>query len=172
MRIYQVARRAAFTLVEILLVVLVMAIAAVIVIPRIGSAQDSQVISAARVVQSDLDVVRSLAVTTQKPYTLLFSPDKKSYKVAVNYAATSYAATTPVPHPIYAKQNYEVFLASLNGMNAVLVTDVNSSGTQYVTFQPLGDPAAAWSVTLQSGRCKKQVSVEALTGNIAVTTVP
>jgi prepilin-type N-terminal cleavage/methylation domain-containing protein len=163
--------RAAYTLVEILIVILVMAIAAAIVIPNIGSANDSQAIAAAAILQSDLEVARSMAMATQAPYSVVFSPDRQSYKVIANYAGTAYASTTAVAHPVNKGKLYEVCLSSLNGMSHVSVTSVVFGGQQYVTFLSLGQPNAGGSVVLTVGRITMTVSVEALTGIVSVTRV-
>jgi len=163
------ATSAAFTLVEILIVVLVMAIAAAIIIPNIGTAADSQVISAARVLQADVEVARSLAVTTQRPHSLVFSPDRCSYKVVANYGGGAYASAVAVAHPVNPRTLFEVTLADLNGMTAVTVFAVDFGGQPYVTFQSLGDPVAPGNITLRAGECEIVVSVEGLTGIVTVT---
>jgi prepilin-type N-terminal cleavage/methylation domain-containing protein len=156
----------AFTLIELLIVILVLAIAAAIVIPSIGSASESQAIAAARVLQSDLEVTRSLAVTTQQPYSLVFSPDRQSYKVVVNYSGAPYASVVPVGHPVNRGQSFEVTFSGLNGMQSVVVTSANFGGQAYATFQPLGDPVSPGSVVLRSGNSEMTVAVEGLTGII------
>ena len=163
--------RAAYTLVEILIVILVMAIAAAIVIPNIGSANDSQAIAAAAVLQSDLDVARSMAMATQVPYSVVFSPDRQSYKVVANYGGGAYASTLATGHPVDKGKLYEVCLSSLSGMSHVSVTTVAFGGQQYVTFLSLGQPNAGGSVVLTVGRITMTVSVEALTGIVSVTRV-
>jgi prepilin-type N-terminal cleavage/methylation domain-containing protein len=163
------ADRPAFTFIEILLVVFVLAIAAAIIIPNIGSAADSQVVSAARIVQADLEVARSLAVTTQHPHSMVFSPDRRSYKVVADYDGGAYAAATAVAHPVNQGKQFEVALAALSGMDAVTVFAVNFGGQTYVTFQSLGGPAAAGSITLRAGDSEMVVSVEGLTGIVTVT---
>ncbi|MCX5656306.1 MAG: hypothetical protein NTY65_16845 [Planctomycetota bacterium] len=162
--------RAAFTLVEILIVVLVLMIAAAIVIPNIGSADDSQAIAAAAILQSDLEVARSMAMTTQVPHSVVFSLDRQSYKVVANYTGVAYTAAVAINHPVLNKL-YEVRLNGLNGMGLVSVTSVafGVPPQQYVTFQSLGDPVAAGSVVLRAGNIIMTVSVEAMTGIVSAT---
>jgi len=95
-------RPSGFTLVEIIIVVLVLMIAAAVVIPSIGSAADSQVASATRVLACDMEAARSLALTTQQPHTVLFSADKQSYKVVENYGGGAYGTAVPIDHPVRA----------------------------------------------------------------------
>jgi Tfp pilus assembly protein FimT len=160
---------AAFTLVEILIVVLVLMIAAAIVIPNIGSADDSQAIAAAAILQSDLEVARSMAMTTQVPHSVVFSPDRQSYKVVANYTGVAYASAVAINHPVLKGKLYEVRLNGLNGMGRVSVTSIAFGGQPYVTFQSLGDPTAAGSVVLHAGNIIMTVSVEAMTGIVSVT---
>jgi len=161
--------RAALTLIEILIVVMILAIGAMIVIPSIGSTADAQAVGAARVLQADLEVARSLALTTQQPMSLVFSPDKQSYKVVANYAGGAYASAAAVGHPVNAGKPFEVTLASLNGMPLVAVTNVSFGGLTYVTFLSQGDPVAAGSVTLRAGNVEMVVAVEGLTGIVTAT---
>ena len=161
--------RAAFTLVEILIVVLLLAIAAAIVIPNIGSAAGSQATSAAVVLQADLEVARSMAMTTQQPHSVVFSPDRQSYKVVANYTGVAYASAVAVNHPVQKGKPYEIRLNGLNGAADVSVTSVVFGGQTYVTFQSLGAPVAGGSVVLGAGNCVATVSVEGLTGIVSVT---
>jgi len=162
-------RQPAFTLVEILIVVLVLMIAAAIVIPNIGSAGDSRVTSAARILQADMEVARSLAMTTQQPHSVVFSPDFQSYKVVANYAGVPYSQAVAVGHPVKRGQLFEVTVGALNGMDDVRILGRDFGGQSYLTFKSLGDPVAAGSVLLQSGNIVMTVSVEGLTGIITAT---
>ena len=166
--------RAAFTLVEILIVVLVLMIAAAIVIPNIGSADYSQAIAAAAVLQSDLEVARSMAMATQVSHSVVFSSDRQSYRVVAGYVAgTAYESTTAVCHPVNKGNPYQVYLKGLNKMGLVSVTSVAFGDPpqqcEYVTFQSDGEPNAAVSVVLHAGNIIMTVSVEAMTGIVSVT---
>jgi prepilin-type N-terminal cleavage/methylation domain-containing protein len=169
MRTARALSRAAFTLVEILIVILVLAIAAAIVIPNIGSANDSQAIAAATILQSDMEVARSMAMNTQVPHSVVFSADVQSYKVVANYGGGAYSSAVAVSHPVIKGKLYEVRMSGLNGMSHVSVTSVAFGGQPYVTFLSLGDPSAGGSVVLHAGLVTMTVSVEALTGIVSVT---
>jgi type II secretory pathway pseudopilin PulG len=162
------SRQVAFTLAEILIVVIIMAIAAAIIIPNIGTAANTQVISAARVLQSDLETARSLALTTQSPYSVVFSPDLQSYKVVVNYSGGPYASTLAVNHPVNIGQRFEVTLPNLNGMSKVSVSNVSFGAGTYVTFQSTGDPTTPGTITLAGGSVRMVITVEGLTGVVTV----
>lgn len=161
--------RSAFSLVELIVVVAILAIVAALVIPKIGSAGDSQAIAAATILKSDLEVTRSLALTTQQTHSLVFSSDRQSYKVVANYTGGDYAAATAVAHPVLAQQSFTVTLASKNGMSGVTVVSASFGGAAYVTFSSQGEPSSAGTVTLRSGSTQMQVSIEVLTGTVTVT---
>ena len=158
--------RAGFSLVELIVVVVILMIAAAVVLPNIGTAGDTQVTSAARVLAADLETARSLALKTQRPHTVLFSPTGQSYKVVVDYAGTDYASTQAIAHRVAVGKRFEVTLAENNGMGNVQVTDVSFGGENYVTFDALGEPSSSGSVSLQAGGVRMQVTVAGLTGSI------
>jgi len=161
--------RKGYTLAEIVVVVLILAIAAAIVIGGIGSTKDAQVTSAATVLAGDLELARSLALTTQVPHAVVFSSDRQSYKVVANYTGQAYGSVAAVAHPVKAGETFEVTLAGLGGMGSVGVTGVNFGGQMYVRFDAEGDPSSAGSVALQAGATGMVVSVAALTGTVTVT---
>lgn len=169
--VHWMAGHRGFTLVEMLIVVAVLIIAAAIVIPSIGSAADTQAVSAARVLGSDLEVTRSLALTTQRLHSLVFSPDLQSYKVVADYGGEAYATVAAVPHPVTAGRAFDVTLARQNGMNAVRMAGVAFGANTYVTFDSQGEPSSAGIVTVESGRVQMQVSVAALTGAVSITRI-
>jgi prepilin-type N-terminal cleavage/methylation domain-containing protein len=161
-------KQTAFTLIEILIVILILAVAALIVVPNIGSAGSTEAVSAARVLQADLDVARSMALTTQVPTSVVFSSDLKSYMVTANYAGGAYTSTVAVNHPVNMGQLFQVTIPSLNGMSGVRVTNVNFGGLTYVTFDSLGAPSSAGTITLQCGTTVMVITIDSLTGVVSV----
>jgi len=163
--------RAAFTLVELLMVITVLIIAAAIVIPNIGSAAGAQAMSAARVLACDLELARDLALKTQRPHTVLFSSDEQSYKVVADYGDESYTAADAIDHPVVAGRTFEVTLAERNGMGEVSVVAVSFGGDACVTFSELGEPSSAGSITVQAGETQMEVAVAGLTGSVSISRV-
>jgi type II secretion system protein H len=164
-------RRGGFTLVELLMVVAVLIIAAAIVIPNIGSAADAQAVSAARMLAADLEVARNLALKTQRPHTVLFRSDRQAYKVVADYGGEAYASATAVDHPVISGRTFEIVPADRNGTGAVEVLSVSFGGNTYVTFNELGEPSAPGTITLQAGETQMQITVAGLTGSVTTTRV-
>ena len=160
-------RAGGFTLAELIVVIVILMIAAAIVIPNIGTASDTQATSAARTLASDLEMARNLALMTQRPHTVLFSPTRQSYKIVADYSGGTYAATQAIPHPVVVGKRFEVTLAEHNGMGNVQVTNVSFGGDARVTFDALGDPSSAGTITLQTAGMQMEVSVAGLTGSVS-----
>lgn len=166
---HDIACRRAFTLVEVLMVVIVLIIAAAVVLPNFGSAADAQALSAARVLAADLEVARSSALKTQRPHTLLFRDDLAAYKVVADYDGGAYAGAEAVDHPVVSGRPFEIHLATRNGMRAVEVQSVVFGGETYVTFNELGEPAAPGTIVLGAGDVRMQIAVAGLTGSVSTT---
>jgi len=164
-------RRRAFTLVELLMVITVLIIAAAIVIPNIGAASDVRAMSAARTVASDLELARDLALKTQRPHTVLFSSNGQSYKVVADYGGESYTSADAIDHPVVAGKVFEVTPAGLNGMGTVAVTGISFGGQEYVTFNELGEPSSSGSLNIEAGQTLIRIDVAGLTGSVSTTRV-
>ncbi len=175
-----------FTLVELILVVLIISIAAVIAIPMFSSAADVQVRSVANRIAADLDYARGLAITRQKNYTVVFVPDNASTS-AVNessYDIREAGGTTSniIKNPL-DNRNFTVSLAADNrASNVNILNPVNFDAASAITFDYLGTPypgnVASPTVRLNSqgvvtlksrdGAFTVSVYVEPLTGSVTI----
>jgi len=174
----RLGRAAAYTLIEIIIVVFILGIAALIAVPMMSSAADVQVRGAANRLAADLEYARNLAVTHQKRYTVVFNTDTESYLVQDNTG-------TPVPNPVNPSRTISVTFPAEHGLDRVAIVSadfVSSSSTENaVTFNYLGTPYAglvdspgneinSGIVTLRdtSGNFTLQVRVEPMTGYITI----
>ena len=73
--------RAGFTLIEILVVVVILGIAAAVIVPQIGSRADLKATSAARLIMADLIYVQNRSISQQKYHYIQFDPATASYTV-------------------------------------------------------------------------------------------
>src|SRR5688572_29485607 len=71
----------AFTLVEILVVVLILGIVATIIIPGIGNRDDLRAASIARAMMADLTYAQGQAITLQRPQYVRFDLTNNKYEV-------------------------------------------------------------------------------------------
>jgi prepilin-type N-terminal cleavage/methylation domain-containing protein len=157
------SRRAtpAFTLIEILLVVIILGIASAILVPQIGARCDLQAASAARVIMSDLLYAQNHAIATQTYQYVTFDSINQKYTL---YSGTSTGPTTVLTHPV-TQQNY-VMTFNGTGSNTfanVTLVSVNFGNNQpTIAFDALGVPyyytAASKTNTAISGVGTIQIS--------------
>jgi prepilin-type N-terminal cleavage/methylation domain-containing protein len=154
----------AFTLIELLAVVVILAVIGAMAIPLAVSTADMQVISASRMIATDLQYAQNVAITEQRPVEVAFVPASESHSLV--YANES----EPLIHPM-TKGAYTVDFRTLDGFGAVDVVSVNFGGEAAVTFDELGAPDDAGSVSVQSGSHLYRVDVASATGKVTVTAV-
>jgi prepilin-type N-terminal cleavage/methylation domain-containing protein len=159
-RARQVASNQAFTLTEVIVVVAIVGITAAVVIPNAVNTSDLQVISAARMLTTDLQYAQDQAITSQGPVTITFDPGAERYTLS--------NASGTLIHPI-TKNTYVVDFRSQTGFGAVDLVSANFDGNAQVTFDELGTPSKAGTVVLRAGPHVYTISVAALTGRVTAT---
>ena len=152
---------AGFTLVEILVVVVILAIAAAVVVPHILDTGDFQAVAAARLVACDLQYAQNVAITSQVPVTVTFDVSGNSYTLS--------NASGPLIHPM-SKTAYTADFDTAGGFEQFNVLSASFGGTAAVTFDELGTPSSPGTITLQAGPYMYVISVAAATGRVSVTT--
>ena len=151
---------AAFTLIEILVVLVILAIAVAIVVPAFSSS-GLQAVSAARMIAADLQYAQNVAITTQGPVTVTFDPADNSYSLS--------NASGALIHPMN-KGAYSIDFGSQSGFEQVGIVSANFGGTSAVTFDEMGAPDSAGSVTVQAGANVYVINVAGITGRVTVAT--
>lgn len=170
--------RHAFTLLEILIVVVILSIAALVAVPMMSSAADVQVRSAAQRLAADLEYAKSLAVTHQRPYSVVFWPEQEKYEVR-RYDGTA------ASNPLEPGRTLTVEFPKTHGLQRVVIDQVaftSASGTQTaITFDYLGTPYSGTGVLpgneINSGQIVLKdtanqfaltISVEPMTGYVSI----
>ena len=157
-----------FTLVEIIVVVVILGIAALIAVPMLSSAADMQVRAAANRLAADLDYAKGLAVTHQKNYSVVFYPASESYDIRET------VANVIVKNPVRPDQDYVVNFSTDSNMSRVNIasTDLTSDT---VTFDYLSSPYTGGSplnsgvITLQAEAFTMTVDIEPMTGYVTIS---
>jgi prepilin-type N-terminal cleavage/methylation domain-containing protein len=149
-----------FTLIEIIIVIVIISIAALIAIPMLGSAGDIQVRAAADMIAADLEYAKSMAVSRQKSYWVIFDTAAESYRLEDD--------TGIITHPVNAGKLYSVNFKNDSRVNQVNIYSVSFAGSQ-VVFDYLGSPDNGGQIVLTGGGKTVTVSVEAVTGYISVS---
>ena len=168
--------RRAFTLVEILVVVMILGVISAVVIPQIGSRDDLRCAAASRVVMGDLIYAQNLAISSQRAIYVRFGANTYSiYNTSTG--------TTPITHPV-EKSPYTVTFGTggTTGLTAAFVESKTFDGGTVLAFDELGAPysynsvgdvntalAAAGEIVMGSGDYRLKIMVEPFTGEITVT---
>lgn len=173
-------RKDGFTLIEIIIVVVIIGIAALIAVPMFSGAADMQVRAAANRIAADLDYAKGLAVTYQKAYCVQFNISGESYSLQEYNSGTGDFET--IDDPLNSNSQYTVNLASNKNFNRVDIynADFDSDATNAVTFDYLGSPYHGKStdsanalnsgrITLKAENFSVTVDVEPVTGYVTIT---
>lgn len=182
----EAARRACgFTLIEVIVVVVVLMIVALMAVPMFGSAADIQLKAAANMIAADLEYAKSMAISRQQPYSVVFDSAGDSYKVCVyDSDYTEAEDAPPIAHPINPGP-LEVDFSDNSRLNqVVIVSAVFEPGSEEtITFDYLGSPYSGWTwptretaltltgkreISLQAGGITMRVIVEPITGYVTI----
>ena len=153
--------RGGFTIIEILIVVVILAIAAMTAIPMISSAGSIQVRSVANMIAADLEYAKSLAITKGQKFRVHFHTSTDTYWLRDEAGVT-------IPHPV-KKGFYYVIDLQDEGLDKADITGAVFGGSHQVEFDYLGSPDNGGTVTVQGGNTTMTIRVEAVTGYITVT---
>jgi len=179
--------RAAFTLVEILTVVIILGISAAIIIPSVGNRDDLRCASAARLLMADLIYAQSKAIATQMPCYVWFDTANKRYSVHATAPTATTTATDAIDHPLhpttFGGKYVTAFGVTGSQLQQVSMGTVDFAGKQILKFDELGVPwgydvttatptqltgATIGKVGLTCGSFTLTVSIEPYTGEMTV----
>ena len=158
-------------MIELLIVVAILAIAAAIVVPMASSAGSMQLRAAVNTVAADLEYAKSMSISRGQRYAVVFD---KTAGIYYQYRVVD-QSENPVPHPITKRPEYVVSFQSDARLGQVKIAGVNFNGMDKVSFDSLGSPFDAvganlnsGTITLQAGGITRTVNVEPVTGYISV----
>jgi type II secretion system protein H len=152
--------RAGFTLIEVLVVVVIMGIAAAIIVPRLTGMGDLQAMSAARALVANMQYAQNEAIVTQSPTTVAFDIATESYELRDTN-------DVPLRHPV-TKGAFQVRYPTSRGLEKVEVISANFGGASTVTFDSLGSPDRGGQVVVSADGHDYTVTVAPVTGKIDV----
>jgi prepilin-type N-terminal cleavage/methylation domain-containing protein len=157
----------AFTLVEILIVLVIMGIAATIVVPRLGDTDTSRLRAAAQLLIADLEYTQYESITHPGDTRLMvFDRLNPGYHIA-----TSSRPGVPITDPIGSR----TYLRRFGEGSASLLKDVTIAGLSLDGDRRLGfgrygqlDQSTAAVITLGAGGHTVAITVDAFSGEIVV----
>lgn len=165
----QSGRSSGFTLVEVILVVVILAIAAMLAIPFATSGASTQLKAAATIIASDLEYAKSMAISRGKRYWVVFDAGTESYRIEDSNGV--------ITHPVRPGP-YAVNFAADTRLNRVDISSVSFDTSDTISFDYLGSPNSGSGsgsplnsgvITLSAGGSTMTVNVEPVTGYITIS---
>ncbi len=162
-------RNGGFTFAEVLLVVLIIAIAAMIAVPMIGSMDSVQIRSAANMIAADLEYAKSMAISRQENYSVVFNTANNYYEV--------HDPNGIIKHPVKKGFDYKVDFSNDSRLDKVVIDDAYFDSSNTITFDSLGSPYSgsgisnplnSGTVSIKAGDFTMTVNVEPVTGFISI----
>ena len=163
-----------FTLVEMMIVLVILGIAAAIAVPMMSSASSMQIRAAGSMVAADLEYAKSMAVSRGQVYWVVFDVANETYQIQD-------ANDAVIEHPVKKGFDYVVDFANDGRLDRVVLDTVTLDPTGYrIGFDYLGSPYSrgngstysnlnAGTITLEAGEFTKTVTVEPVTGFISIS---
>ncbi len=158
----------AFTLVEVLVVVAIIAIAGAIVVPSINNAGSLNVQAASRLVIADLLYAQNDAVAQQKSRKVVFEPASNRYRLTALDGTT---LGVNWKSGVAATGNYVVDFGNDDRFRGIVLENINFGDDNQIIFDPLGGPDTGGSVEVVFGPNRYRIVVAAITGRITVAPV-
>lgn len=161
------SRVTAFTMVEIIVVMVILIIAAMLAVPMVSSAANMQLQTAANVITADLEYAKNLAITRQQTYSVVFSPGTNSYEI--------HDSSGVIAHPQLSDRNFVVSFEDEKRLNRVSILTADFDSVQTISFDYLGSPYSGLGtatplnsgvITLQADANTAVVNIEPVTGYI------
>ena len=166
------AKSSGFTAVEILLVVVIIAIAAMMAIPMMTSADSFQIRSAANMIAADLEYAKSMAISRSQSFSVVFDMTTESYRIEDQDGMI-------ISHPVKKGFDYVVDFRSDSRLSKVDIANVDfePGSSQTITFDYMGSPYSGSGtsnplnsgvITLQAGGTSTAINIEPVTGFISI----
>jgi prepilin-type N-terminal cleavage/methylation domain-containing protein len=177
MQMYTNHPRRAFTLIEILGVVVILGVISAVVLPQLSSRDDQRAAAAARVVMSDLLYAQNRAVAQQKVHYVKFDTTGQKYSVLDVLLPSQHVINNPVDGSTYQVQFGSTSTSGLKDMKlqsaafdaqSVLAFDVMGIPQSVNPTTGVMTPLISGSIVVKSGKYQMTVTVSPYSGELTV----
>ncbi|HEX3355735.1 MAG TPA: prepilin-type N-terminal cleavage/methylation domain-containing protein [Tepidisphaeraceae bacterium] len=156
--------RHAFTLVEILCVVTILAIASAIIIPQLSTRDDLKAAAGARVVMADLIWAQNRAISTQQKQYIVFNGQSYTLKY-LDSSGTLQTASNPVTKNTYIT----TFNVASTPLATVSIGTHTFAGKSSLCFDEMGTPWGYDGSGTFSMNSDGQIGIGCNTQNLTIT---
>ena len=154
----------AYTLVEVLIVVTIIALVGAVVVPHMLKAGTMQVQAAGRMVITDIIFAQNHAIAHQATRRLVFDTVNNRYRITDSDGTTITANWK-------SGAQYQVDLSQDSRFRGVRLENVAFGGTETLEFDDLGTPISGGSLQLVAAGRRYQVDVAPFTGRLTIAPV-
>ena len=167
----------AYTLIEVLVVVVVMGIAGAVVIPSMSGAGTLRVQAGVRTIVSDITYAQMDALGYQESRGIVFDVDNNSYTLVRVPGAVIDPDLDALYDPQGPGQRYVVDFNELD-FGGAAITDLDLYGGDTLIFDEIGGPvstpgsdelSSGGSVTVSAPQGRFRINIAAFTGRVTVT---
>ena len=160
-------RTSGFSLVELMIVVVVLAIVAAIAMPMLGDTSISKLREAAQLLAADVDYARVESIAHgDDPRLLVVDVNNNTYHIAARSDSS-----TPITNPV-GKLPYQVTFGQgrANALTNVTIQSASLDGDDELEFGIYGqtDQATAATITLECEGSTLTISIDPTTGETAI----
>ena len=163
-------KHGAFTFLEVMIVLAILAIAVVLAIPMFSQTNITKLQGAARLLQADLGFAQIESISHgDDPRVMVFDTGNNRYHIAA-----SSDPTTPIINPTGGAPYVLQFgLGRATGMDGVTISSLSVGGDDQLQFGIYGelDQATPATMTLSSGGRSVTITVDADTGDTSVSEI-
>ena len=165
-------RRTGYTLVEVLITVTIMGLAAAIVVPNMLQGGTMGVQAGARMIVADMLFAQNEAMAHNSARRIVFSPDTDRY--FVQKFDSNAGAWVLDYNPVIggnSKNNYEIDFTQDSRFRGVDIVSADFGGTATVQFDDLGNPSSGGTVRIRYDQHVYDVKLAPFTGRVTVEKV-
>ena len=157
-----------FTLIEIIVVVVILSIAAMITVPMFTSASTVQLKTAANMIAADIEYAKSMSISRQKNHSVVFDVSNESYQIKDSDGNV-------ISHPTNGSGVFTISFQSESRLSGVNITSAEFDSNDTLIFNYLGSPLNQSSTPLNSGQIiltadgrTITITVEPVTGYVTI----
>jgi prepilin-type N-terminal cleavage/methylation domain-containing protein len=158
-----------FTVIELVIVVIIIAIAAMTAIPLVTSADSFQIRSAANMIAADLEYAKTISISRGQSFSVVFDKTTETYRIEDQ-------GGTVITHPVKKGFDYIVNFQNDSRLSKVDIFDVDFDTTSEIKFDYLGspyngndNPMNSGVISLRAGQMTATINIEPVTGFISIS---
>ena len=162
-----------YTLIEVLITVTIMGLAAAVVVPNMMQGGSLGVQAGARMIIADMLFAQNEAMAQQSTRRIVFDTDNNSYRVEkYDSGASAWVLEfNPSQGVGNNQQNYEVDFDEDGRFRGIEIVSASFNGTSTVEFDDLGNPSSGGTVRLRYEEHVYEIKVAPFTGRVTVERV-